>query len=106
MYQKEIKETTITNSAHMLIGTNTDMTYKEIRYGLGDISAETINLSMTKIRYVNTVKYFGKDVDYDLLFKNDCLFGSAPRPQKAGVWAISNQPNFRKSPCLLKRGGF
>ena len=24
--------------AHMLIGTNTDMTYKEVKYGLGNVS--------------------------------------------------------------------
>ena len=70
--------------AHMLIGTNTDMTYKEIRYGLGDISVGDYQPIYDKdqvFKYV--VKYFGRDVDYDLLFKNDCFLGPAP-PQKAG----------------------
>ena len=71
--------------AHMLIGTNTDMTYKEIRYGLGDISVGDYQPIYDKdqvCKYV--VKYFGKDVDYDLLFKNDCLFGPAPPPKGRG----------------------
>ena len=71
--------------AHMLIGTNTDMTYKEIRYGLGDISVGDYQPIYDKdqvCKYV--VKYFGKDVDYDLLFKNDCLLGPAPPPKGRG----------------------
>ena len=71
--------------AHMLIGTNTDMTYKEIRYGLGDISVGDYQPIYDKdqvCKYV--VKYLGKDVDYDLLFKNDCLFGPAPPPKGRG----------------------
>ena len=59
----------------MLIGTNTDITYKEIRYGLGNISVGDYQPIYDKdqvCKYV--VKYFGKDVDYDLFFKDDCLF--------------------------------
>ena len=72
--------------AHMLIGTNTDMTYKEIRYGLGDISVGDYQPIYDKdqvCKYV--VKYFGKDVDYDLLFKNDCFLGPAPPPKAGGM---------------------
>ena len=56
----------------MLIGTNTDMTYKEIRYGLGDISVGDYQPIYDKdqvCKYV--VKYFGRDVDYDLFFKDN-----------------------------------
>ena len=38
----------------MLIGTNTDMTYQEVKYGLGNVSVgETINQSMIKKRFEN-----------------------------------------------------
>ncbi|MDB4437780.1 hypothetical protein N8336_00165 [Flavobacteriaceae bacterium] len=56
---------------HMLIGTNTDMTYKEIKYGLGHISVgdyQPIYDSETVCKYVT--KYVGKDVDYDIIFKS------------------------------------
>ena len=89
----------------MLIGTNTDMTYKEIRYGLGDISVGDYQPIYDKdqvCKYV--VKYFGKDVDYDLLFKNDCLLGPAP-PQRQGAWAISKNQKLQKAfPQLLEVG--
>lgn len=71
--------------AHMLIGTNTDMTYKEIRYGLGDISVGDYQPIYDKdqvCKYV--VKYFGRYVDYDLLFKNDCFLGPAPPSKGRG----------------------
>ena len=38
----------------MLIDTNTDMTYQEVKYGLGNVSVgETINQSMIKKRFEN-----------------------------------------------------
>jgi hypothetical protein len=57
---------------HMLIGTNTDMTYKEIRYGLGDISVGDYQPIYDKEQVCKYVaKYFGRDLDYDLLFKDN-----------------------------------
>ncbi len=55
---------------HMLIDTNTDMTYKEIRFGLGNVSVGDYQPIYNKdevCKYV--VKHFGKDVDYDIVFK-------------------------------------
>ena len=56
--------------AHMLIGTNTDMTYKEVKYGLGNVSVgdyQPIYDSEEVCKYVS--KHIGKNVDYDILFK-------------------------------------
>ena len=56
---------------HMLISTNTDMTYKEIKYGMGNVSVgdyQPIYDSETVCNYVT--KYIGKDVDYDIIFKS------------------------------------
>ena len=56
---------------HMLISTNTDMTYKEIKYGMGNVSVgdyQPIYDSETVCKYVT--KYIGKDVDYDIIFKS------------------------------------
>jgi len=56
---------------HILIGTNTDMTYQEARYGLGNISVgdyQPINDSEAVCKYVT--KHIGKDVDYDIVFKS------------------------------------
>ena len=55
---------------HMLIGTNSDMTYKEIRFGLGNVSVgdyQPIYDSEDVCKYVS--KHIGKDVDYDFVFK-------------------------------------
>ena len=55
---------------HMLIGTNTDMSYQEIRYGLGNISVgdyQPIYDSDYMFKYVT--KHIGKNVDYDFVFK-------------------------------------
>ena len=55
---------------HMLIGTNTDMSYQEIRYGLGNISVgdyQPIYDSDHMFKYVT--KHIGKNVDYDFVFK-------------------------------------
>ena len=55
---------------HMLIGTNSDMTYKEIRFGLGNVSVGDYQPIYDKdevCKYV--VKHFGKNVDYDFVFK-------------------------------------
>ena len=41
-----------TPHAHMLIGTNTDMSYKEVKYGLGNVSLEITNQSMIVMRFV------------------------------------------------------
>jgi len=56
---------------HILIGTNTDMTYQEMRYGLGNISVgdyQPIYDSEAVCKYVT--KHIGKDVDYDIVFKS------------------------------------
>ena len=57
--------------AHMLIGTNTDMTYQEVKYGMGNVSVgdyQPIYDSEAVCKYVT--KHIGKDVDYDILFKS------------------------------------
>ena len=56
--------------AHMLIGTNADMTYKEVKYGLGNVSVgdyQPIYDSEDVCKYVS--KHIGKNVDYDIVFK-------------------------------------
>jgi len=56
---------------HMLIGTNTDMSYQEVKYGLGNASVgdyQPIYDSDEVCNYVT--KYIGKDVDYDIVFKS------------------------------------
>ena len=56
--------------AHMLIGTNTNMTYKEVKYGLGNVSVgdyQPIYDSEDVCKYVS--KHIGKNVDYDFVFK-------------------------------------
>ena len=56
---------------HMLLDTNTDMTYKEVRHGLGNISVGDYQLVYNNeevCKYVT--KYIGKDVDYDIVFKS------------------------------------
>ena len=55
---------------HMLIGTNSDMSYQEVRYGLGNVSVgdyQPIYDSEQVCKYVT--KHIGKDVDYDIVFK-------------------------------------
>jgi hypothetical protein len=57
--------------AHMPFGTNTDLTYREVRYGLGNISVgdyQPIYDSEAVCNYVT--KHIGKDVDYDIVFKS------------------------------------
>ena len=56
---------------HMLLDTNTDMTYKEVRYGLGDISVGDYQIVYDQdevCKYVT--KHLGKNVDYDFLIKS------------------------------------
>ena len=56
--------------AHMLIGSNTDITYKEVKYGLGKVSVgdyKPIYDSQAVCKYVS--KHIGKNVDYDFVFK-------------------------------------
>jgi len=56
---------------HMLLDTNTDMTYKEVRYGLGNISVgdyQPVYNNEEVCKYVT--KYIGKDIDYDIVFKS------------------------------------
>ena len=56
---------------HMLIGTNTDMTYQEVKYGMGNVSVgdyQPIYDSEAVCKYVT--KHIGKDVDYDIVFKS------------------------------------
>ena len=55
----------------MLIGTNTDMTYQEVKYGMGNVSVgdyQPIYDSEVVCKYVT--KHIGKDVDYDIVFKS------------------------------------
>ena len=61
------------NNLHvnMLIGTNTDMTYQEVKYGMGNVSVgdyQPIYDSEAVCKYVT--KHIGKDVDYDIVFKS------------------------------------
>ena len=54
----------------MLIDTNTDMTYKEIRFGLGNVSVgdyQPIYDSEDVCKYVS--KLIGKNVYYDIVFE-------------------------------------
>ena len=56
--------------AHMLLDTNTDMSYKEIKYGLGNISVgdyQPIYDSEYICKYIT--KHIGKNVDYDLIIR-------------------------------------
>ena len=56
---------------HMLIGTKIDMTYKEVKYGLGNVSVgdyQPVYDSETVCKYVT--KHIGKDLDYDIVFKS------------------------------------
>ena len=56
---------------HILIGTNTDMSYQEVKYGLGNVSVgdyQPIYDSEQVYKYVT--KHIGKDVDYDIVFKS------------------------------------
>ena len=56
---------------HMLLDTNTDMTYKEVRYGLGNISVGDYQIVYDQdevCKYVT--KHIGKNVDYDFLIKS------------------------------------
>ena len=56
---------------HMLIGINTDMTYQEVKYGMGNVSVgdyQPIYDSEAVYNYVT--KHIGKDVDYDIVFKS------------------------------------
>ena len=53
----------------MIIGTNTDMSYQEVKYGLGNVSVgdyQPIYDSEQVCKYVT--KHIGKDVDYDIVF--------------------------------------
>ena len=57
--------------AHILIGTNTDMSYQEVKYGLGNVSVgdyQPIYDSDEVCKYVT--KHIRKDVDYDIVFKS------------------------------------
>ena len=71
MCQRETREITITNMYIILIGTNTDMSYKEVKHGLGNVSVgdyQPIYDSEEVCKYVT--KHIGKDVDYDIVFKS------------------------------------
>ena len=56
---------------HILIGTNSDMSYQEVKYGLGNVSVghyQPIYDSEQVCKYVT--KHIGKNVDYDIVFKS------------------------------------
>ena len=56
---------------HMLLDTNTDMTYKEVRYGLGNISVGDYQIVYDQDEVCKYfTKHIGKDVDYDFLIKS------------------------------------
>ena len=74
---------------HMLIGTNTDMTYQEVKYGMGNVSVgdyQPIYDSEAVCKYVT--KHIGKDVDYDIVFKSK-KFLSSINPS-TGAWVLEN----------------
>ena len=55
----------------MLLDTNNDMTYKEVTYGLGNISVgdyQPVYNNDVVVDYVT--KFIGSDVDYDIVFKS------------------------------------
>ena len=58
----------------MLIVTNNDMTYKEVKYSLGNVSIgdyKPIYDSQAVCKYI--LKHIGKNVNYDFVFKeNSC----------------------------------
>ena len=73
------------NNLHvrMLIGTNTDMTYQEVKYGMGNVSVgdyQPIYDSKAVCKYVT--KRIGKDVDYDIVFKSI--------NPNTGTWVLEN----------------
>ena len=56
---------------HMLIDTNTDVTYKEVKYGLRNVSEgdyQPVYDNEMVCKYIS--KHIGKDVDYDIVFKS------------------------------------
>ncbi|MDB4269821.1 hypothetical protein N9877_02660 [Flavobacteriaceae bacterium] len=56
---------------HMLIGTNTDMSYQEVKYGMGNVSVgdyQPVYDNEEVCKYVS--KHIVKDVDYDIVFKS------------------------------------
>ena len=56
--------------AHMFIGTNTDMTCKEVKYGLGNVSVEDYQPIYDNQEVCNYLsKHIGKNVGYDIVFK-------------------------------------
>ncbi len=59
--------------AHMFIGTNTDMIYKEVKYGLCNVSVGDYQPIYDR---EDVCKYFiqalGKNVDYDIVFEEKC----------------------------------
>ena len=55
----------------IILFTNKDMTYKEVKYGLGNVSVgdyQPVYDSETVCKYVT--KHIGKDVDYEIVFKS------------------------------------
>ena len=61
----------------MLIGTNTDMTYQEVKYGMGNVSVgdyQPIYDSEAVCKYVT--KHIDKAVDYYIVFKSQKFLSS------------------------------
>ena len=55
----------------MLIDTNTDVTYKEVKYGLRNVSEgdyQPVYDNEMVCKYIS--KHIGKDVDYNIVFKS------------------------------------
>ena len=69
----------------MLIGTNTDMTYQEVKYGMGNVSVgdyQPIYDSEAVCKYVT--KHIGKDVDYDIVLKAKSFYPLLSQTQGDG----------------------
>ncbi len=69
----------------MLIGTNTDMTYQEVKYGMGNVSVgdyQPIYDSEAVCKYVT--KHIGKDVDNDIVLKAKSFYPSLNQIQGHG----------------------
>lgn len=55
----------------MLIGTNTDMSYHEVKYGMGNVSVGEYQPIYDSDEVCKCVtKHIGKDVEYDIVFKS------------------------------------
>jgi hypothetical protein len=71
LYQREIREITITNMYIYLLALIQTCPIQEVKHGLGNVSVgdyQPIYDSEAVCKYVT--KHIGKDVDYDIVFKS------------------------------------